>query len=119
MATDEYGIFATNVRDAELDSMEKLGLKVPYLKTWAQEQATLNYAAKGSAAESDKPATRRLRLGGIEVQAAVGSNVAQKQREYAAHAEAIECMRLDMRMSQERAQLAKEIVEAECSSNCC
>ena len=113
MATDEYGIFATNVREAELDSIEKLGLKVPYLTTWAQEQATLNYAAKGSAAESDKPATKRLRLGGIEVQAAVGSTVAQKRREYAAHAEVMECMRLDMRMSQERAQLAKEIAEAD------
>ena len=46
MATDEYGIFATNVREAELDSMEKLGMK-----TWAQKQALFNYAAKGSAAE--------------------------------------------------------------------
>ncbi|KAL0022411.1 hypothetical protein WJX77_009340 [Trebouxia sp. C0004] len=65
MATDEYGIFATDVREAELDSMEKLGLKVPYLKKWAQEQATLNYAAKGSTAEPDKPATKRLRLGSV------------------------------------------------------
>ena len=113
MATDEYGIFATNVREAELDSMEKLGLKVPYLETWAQEQATLNYAAKGSAAEPDKPATKRLRLGSVEVQAAIGSTLAQKLREYAAHAEAIECRRLDMRMSQERAQLAKEIAETD------
>jgi len=113
MATDEYGIFATNVREAELDSMEKLGLKVPYLKTWAQEQASLNYAVKGSAAESDEPATKRLRLESFEVQAAVGSTVAQKRREYAAHAEAMECMRLDMQMSQERAQLAKEIAEAD------
>ncbi|DBA90685.1 TPA: hypothetical protein ACH3X1_003902 [Trebouxia sp. C0004] len=69
MATDEYGIFATDVREAELDSMEKLGLKVPYLKKWAQEQATLNYAAKGSTAEPDKPATKRLRLGSGEVHA--------------------------------------------------
>ncbi len=60
-----------------------------------------DYAAKGSAAESDKPATKRLRLGSFEVQAAAGSTVAQKRREYAAHAEAIECMRLEMRMSQE------------------
>jgi len=113
MATDEYGIFVSNVREAELDSMEKLDLKVPYLNKWAQEQATLNYAAKGSAAEPDKPATKRLRLGSVEVQAALGSTLAQKRREYAAHAEAIECMRLDMRMSQERAQLAKEIAEAD------
>jgi len=113
MATDEYGIFATNVREAELDSMEKLGLKVPYLKKWAQEQASLNYAAKGSAAESDEPAAKRLRLESFEAQAAVGSTVVQKRREYAAHAEAIECMRLDMQMAQERAQLAKKIAEAD------
>ncbi len=113
MATDEYGIFAIKVREAELDSMDKLGLNVPYLKKWAQEQASLNYAVKGSAAESDEPATKRLRLESFEVQAAVGATVAQKRREYAAHAEAIECMKLDMQMSQERAQLAKEIAEAD------
>ena len=107
MATDEYGIFATNVGEAELDSMEKLGIKVPYLKTWAQRQASFNYAAKGSAAEPDKPATKRLRVGSFEVQAAMGSTLTQKLREYAAHAETIECRRLDMRMSQERAQLAQ------------
>ena len=105
-----------NIREAELDSMEKLGLKVPYLKTWAQGQATLNYAAKGSAAEPDKPATKRLRQESFEVQAAVGSTLAQKRREYVAHAEAIECMRLDMRMSQERAQLATEIAEADAAT---
>ncbi|DBA78965.1 TPA: hypothetical protein ACH3X1_008834 [Trebouxia sp. C0004] len=81
MTTDEYVMFATSVREAELDSMEKLGLKVPYLKKWAQEQASLNYAAKGSAAESDESATKRLRLESFEVQAAVGSTVAQKRRE--------------------------------------
>ena len=96
---DEYGIVANNVREAELDSMEKLGLEVFYLKTLAQEQAPLDYAVKGSAAESDEPVTKRLRLESYEVQAAVGSIVAQKQREYAAHAEAMKCMRLDMQMS--------------------
>ena len=59
MSTDEYVMFATNVREAELDSTEKLGLKIPYLKKWAQEQASLNYDAKGSAAESDEPAAKR------------------------------------------------------------
>ncbi len=98
MATDKYSIFATSVRKAELDSMEKLGLKIPYLKKWAQEQASLNYA------ESDEPATQRLRLETTEVQATVGLAVAQKPtwREHAAHAEAIECMRIDMQMAQER-----------------
>ena len=96
MATDEYSIFATSVRKAELDNMEKLGLKIPYLKKWAQEQASLNYA------ESDEPATQRLRLETTEVQATVGLAVAQKRREHAAHAEAIECMRIDMQMAQER-----------------
>ncbi len=102
MATDEYSIFATSVREAELDSMEKLGLKVPYLKKWAQEQASLNYAVQGSAAESDELATQRLRLETTEVQATVGLAVAQNRRERVAHAEAIECMRLDMQMAQER-----------------
>ncbi len=108
MATDEYGIFATNVREAELDqleSMEKLGLKVLYLNKWAQEQASLNYAAQGSAAESDEPAAKRLTLETFEVQAASGSTVAQKRRELTAHAEAIECMRLDTQLVQEQAHV--------------
>jgi len=116
MATDEYGIFAANDREAELDSMEKLGLKVPYLINWAQEQASLKYAAEGSAAESDEPAAKQLRLENIEVQAASGSTVAQKQREYVAHAEAIECMRLDMQLAQEQAQLGKEIAAADATT---
>ena len=49
----------------------------------------------------------------IEVQAGIGSALVEKRREYAAHTEAMECMRLDMQMAQERARLAKAIAEAD------
>jgi len=83
MDTEAYGAFATNVREAELDSMKKLGLValVPHLETWAEEQAPLSYAVKGSAASEDKPASKRQRLDVAEVQVGVGSALAEKQME--------------------------------------
>ncbi len=113
METGAYGIFATSVREAELDSMEKLCLKVPYLEKWAEEQVLLSYAVQGSAAESDLSASKRQRLESTEVQAGIGSAVVDKRKEYAAHTEAVECMRVDMQMAQERARLAKEKVKAD------
>ena len=112
MDTEAYGAFATNVREAELDSMKQLG-QVPYLETWAEEQVPLSYAVKGSAASEDKPASKRQRLDDAEVQVGVGSALAEKRMEYAAHAEEMECMRLEIQMSQERARLAKAKAEAE------
>ena len=107
MDTCAYGAFATKVREAELDSMTKLGLKVPYLEKWAEEQPPSSYATMNSAPDA-KPATKRHKLEIIEVQAGPGSALAEKQMEYAAHEEAMKCMRLDMQMAQDRARLAKE-----------
>jgi len=47
MDTDAYAVFATEVGQAELDSMYELGLKVPYLSEWADKQAASKRLAEG------------------------------------------------------------------------
>ncbi len=56
MDTDAYAVFATEVGQAELDSMKKLGLKVPYLSEWAEKQAASKRLAEGWASDAE-PAT--------------------------------------------------------------
>ena len=61
MDTDAYAVFATEVGQAELDSMEKLGLKVPYLSEWADKQAASKRLAEGWASNAE-PASKRQRV---------------------------------------------------------
>jgi len=112
MDTDAYAVFATEVGQAELDSMKKLGLKVPYLSEWAEKQAASKRLAEGWASDAE-PATKRQRVELPQETAEPGSALAAKRKEYAAHVESLECARLDMVMAQERARLAREQAEAE------
>jgi len=111
MDTDACAVFATEVGQAELDSMEKLGLKVPYLSEWADKQAASKRLAEGWASNA-KPASKRQRVELPQETAEPGSALATKRKEYAAHVESLECARLDMVMAQERARLAREQAEA-------
>jgi len=52
---------------------------------------------------------------GPEARAALGSALQAKQQQFAAHKEAMECMRLDIQMAQERAGLVQRLAEAESS----
>jgi len=61
MNTDAYAEFATEVGQAELDSMEKFGLKVPYLSEWADEQAASKRPAEGWASDAE-PASKGQRV---------------------------------------------------------
>jgi len=112
MDTDAYAVFATEVGQAELDSMYKLGLKVPYLSEWADKQAASKRLAEGWASNAE-PASKRQRVELPQETAEPGSALAAKRKEYAAHVESLECARLDMVMAQERARLAREQAEAE------
>lgn len=60
MDTDAYAIFATEAGKAELDSMDKLGLQVPYLPEWADKQAASKHLAEGWASVAE-PATKHQR----------------------------------------------------------
>ncbi len=95
---------------AELDSMEKLGLKVPYLSEWAEKQAASKRLAEGWASDAE-PATKQQRVELPQETAEPGSALAAKRKGYAAHVESLECARLDM-VAQERASLAIEQAEA-------
>ncbi len=112
MDTDAYAVFATEVGQAELDSMDKLGLQVPYLPEWADKQAASKRRAEGWASVVE-PATKRHRVELRKETAEPGSALAAKRKEYAALMESAECARLDMVMAQERARLAREQAEAE------
>ncbi len=112
MDTDAYAVFATEVGQAELDSMYNLGLKVPYLSEWADKQAASKRLAEGWVSDAE-PASKRQRVELPQETAEPGSALAAKRKEYAAHVESLECARLDMLMAQERARLAREQAEAE------
>ena len=58
MDTDAYALFATEVGQAELDSMNKLRLQVPYLSEWADKQAASKRLAEGWGSDAE-PATRQ------------------------------------------------------------
>jgi len=112
MDTDAYAVFATEVGQAELDSMGKLGLKVPYLSEWVDKQAASKRLAECWAPDAE-PASKRQRVELPQETAEPGSALAAKRKEYAVHVESLECARLDMVMAQERARLAREQAEAE------
>ncbi len=112
MDTDAYAVFATEVGQAELDSMDKLGLPVPYLPDRADKQAASKRIAEGWALVAE-PAAKRQRVELRKEIAEPGSALAAKCKEYAALMEPAECARLDMVMAQERARLAREQAEAE------
>ncbi len=112
MDTDAYADFTTEVGQAELDSMDKLGLQVPYLSDRADKQAASKRLAEGWASVAE-PATKRQRVELREETAEPGSALAAKRKEYAALVESLACARLDMAMAQERARLAREQAEAE------
>ncbi|DBA84438.1 TPA: hypothetical protein ACH3X1_006070 [Trebouxia sp. C0004] len=105
MDTDVYAVFTTKVGQAELDSMDRLGLKVPYLSEWADKQAASKRLAE--------PATKRQRVQLRQGTPEPGSALAAKRKEYAAFVESAECARLDMVMAHERARLARQQAEAE------
>ncbi|DBA90927.1 TPA: hypothetical protein ACH3X1_016137 [Trebouxia sp. C0004] len=107
MDTDAYAVFATEVGQAKLDSMDKLGLQVPYLPDGADKQAASKRLAEGWASVAE-PATKRQRLELRKETAEPGSALAAKRKEYAALMESAKCARLDMVMAQERARLARE-----------
>jgi len=111
MDTDAYALFATEVGQAELDSMEKIGLKLPYLFEWADKQAASKRLAEGWASDGE-PASKRQRVELPQETAEPGSALAAKRKGYAAHVESLECARLDMVMAQEPASLAREQAEA-------
>jgi len=112
MDTDAYAVFATEVGQAELDSMGKLGLKVPYLSEWVDKQAASKRLAECWAPDAE-PASKRQRVELPQETAEPGSALAAKRKEYAVHVESLECARLDMVMARERARLAREQAEAE------
>ena len=109
---DAYAVFAQEVREAEFDSMTKLGLKVPYLSEWADEQAAAKRPAEGPVSDA-APACKRQKVELLEDTAGPESALATKRREYAAHLEAMECARLDIMIEKEQARLAREQAEAE------
>ena len=112
MDTDAYAVFATEVGQAELDSMDKLGLQVPYLPDRADKEAASKRLAEGWASVAE-PAAKRQRVELRKETAERGTALAAKHKEYAALMESLECARLDMVMAQEQARMAREQAEAE------
>ena len=61
MNTAAYAEFVTPVGQAELDSLKKLGLKVPCLFVWADKQAASKRLAEGWASHAE-PASVQQRV---------------------------------------------------------
>lgn len=106
-----YNEFDTLVKQAELGSMDKLGLRVPYLERWTEDLCDSNVVADSFMDANIEPVHKRLRVQGPEVKGAPGSALDAKQRQYAALQEALACERLDIEIAKlaiERAVLAQE-----------
>ncbi|KAL0032635.1 hypothetical protein WJX77_012028 [Trebouxia sp. C0004] len=77
MDTDAYAAFATEIGQAEFDSMRKLGLQVPHLSEWADKQAGSKRLTEAWA--SDAEPAQRVEL--PQETAEPGSALAAKHRE--------------------------------------